>query len=156
MSHTCTKKRFALFLFPFSNCCACHCICDCVYFFLFSPSSVLSSFVPYLFLVFHLSLSLSSGVKCKAETGAGSSVCASPGTPRDGGLSGPRTSPAFVSSAGLRQQEREEEQAFNKNIVCAPLTQSATLCAPRYRDPESRSLTPGLRGQAEDRTGLGL
>lgn len=51
----------------------------------------------------------------------------------------------FVSRAGLRQQEWEEEQALNKNIVSAAFAQSATMCAGSYREQDNLCLMPGVK-----------
>lgn len=67
-----------------------------------------------------------------------------------------------MSPARPRQQQREEEQAFNKNIVCVAFTQSDALCAAHYREQEDLILTQGLRvrdravGQSGMTEGLGV
>lgn len=94
-----------------------------------------------------LSISVSAGVKCKAETGHGREnvcVCTSSSDPWDRPLSGLRTSPAFVSPG---QQEREEEQTFNKNIVCPAWRQSAALYTTEEESGASMLASKGRGGQ---------
>lgn len=94
-----------------------------------------------------LSISVSAGVKCKAETGHGREnvcVCTSSSDPWDRPLSGLRTSPAFVSPG---QQEREEEQTFNKNIVCPAWRQSAALYTTEEESGASMLASKGSGGQ---------
>lgn len=116
-----------------------------------SPSSHVCFLYSSLFcLTLSLSVSLSGGVKCKAETGAVHSVCESTAPRGTGSFQGPRTSLAFVRPARPRQREWEEEQSFNKNIVCEAFRQLTTMCAAHYRERMNQP-GQGSRARWDDR-----
>lgn len=85
-------------------------------------------FISLLTLLLLLSVSPFGCVKCKAETGAVHSVVANLRDPQGtGSFQSWGQAHHLWALARLRQQEWEEEQALNKNIVCAAFTQSATM-----------------------------
>lgn len=88
-------------------------------------------------------------LKCKASCNRSSARCEAvrwDRLPEDCSFSGLRTRTVFVRGTGPRQAEWEEEQSFNKNIVCGlPHTQSDALYlfAERLQPAEKRKVDQG-------------